>query len=87
MDTDYYIGTELKVRASLRYTLIMHAIALQHVSLLFMKVHLCCEAGADPRFCARGVQNFARALARAQNSGFSLIIHDYVTALPLLASR
>ena len=31
-------------------------------------------------FCARGVQNFARALACAQNLDFSLIIHDFVTA-------
>jgi len=29
------------------------------------------HAGADPGFCARGVQNFARV----QNSDFSLIIH------------
>ena len=34
------------------------------------------SSGADPGLCARGVQKFARALARAQNSGFSLIIHD-----------
>ena len=44
-------------------------------------------SGADPGFYARGVQNFARALAHAQISGFSLIVYDYVTALPLLASR
>ena len=42
--------------------------------------------GADSGFCARGVQNFVRALARVQNSGFLLIIHDYIT-VPLLASR
>ena len=32
------------------------------------------------RILCKGVQNFARALACAQNSGFSLIIHDFVTA-------
>ena len=34
------------------------------------------KAGADSGFCARRVQNFARALARAQNSDFLLIIHE-----------
>ena len=38
-------------------------------------------------FVQGGGQNIAHALACAQNSDFSLIIHNYITALPLLASR
>ena len=39
--------------------------------------------GADPGFCVRGVQNFAAKFGFLIN----IIIHKYVTALPLLASR
>jgi len=59
-----------------------HSINILYCTLKHRKL-----PGADSGFCARGVQIFACALMHAQNSDFSLIIHDYVTSLPLLASR
>ena len=51
--------------------------------IVLLVPHAWLHAGADPGFWARGVQNFARA----QNSGFSLIIHNYVTTLPLASCQ